>query len=143
MDIMMPVMNGLEAAEKIRSLERSDAAKIPIIAMTANAYAEAAAYCGVFCFADSAGLHQRDSIPAKKKPLPFGGGFSFSLNSCKRICAKQHYGNQQQNAAADEKSFGRWPTANAASDLEKPRGIQLAILVQTLAAKMLCAAQQK
>lgn len=40
MDIMMPVMNGLEAAEKIRSLERSDAAKIPIIAMTANAYAE-------------------------------------------------------------------------------------------------------
>ena len=36
----MPVMNGLEATEKIRSLERSDAIKIPIIAMTANAYAE-------------------------------------------------------------------------------------------------------
>ncbi len=40
MDVMMPVMNGLEATEKIRSLERSDAIKIPIIAMTANAYAE-------------------------------------------------------------------------------------------------------
>jgi CheY-like chemotaxis protein len=40
----MPVMNGYEATEKIRSLAavRADAAKIPIIAMTANAYPEAA-----------------------------------------------------------------------------------------------------
>ncbi len=40
MDIMMPVMNGYEATKKIRSLDREDAKKIPIIAMTANAFAE-------------------------------------------------------------------------------------------------------
>lgn len=40
MDIRMPVMNGLEATKAIRSLERKDAKRIPIIAMTANAYEE-------------------------------------------------------------------------------------------------------
>ena len=40
MDIMMPVMNGYEAAKKIRSLDREDAKTIPIIAMTANAFTE-------------------------------------------------------------------------------------------------------
>src|SRR5574344_1263734 len=38
MDLRMPVMDGLEATKAIRSLERSDAKTIPIIAMTANAY---------------------------------------------------------------------------------------------------------
>jgi len=40
MDVQMPVMNGHEAARAIRALERPDAARIPIIAMTANAFAE-------------------------------------------------------------------------------------------------------
>ena len=40
MDIMMPVMNGLEAAKAIRQLPRQDAGKIPMIALTANAFAE-------------------------------------------------------------------------------------------------------
>ena len=40
MDVMMPVMDGLEATKAIRMLEREDAKKIPIIAMTANAFAE-------------------------------------------------------------------------------------------------------
>ncbi len=40
MDIMMPVMNGYEAAKMIRSLDREDAKVIPIVAMTANAFIE-------------------------------------------------------------------------------------------------------
>ena len=40
MDIMMPVMNGYEATKMIRSLDREDAKKMPIIAMTANAFTE-------------------------------------------------------------------------------------------------------
>ena len=40
MDIMMPVMNGYEAAKRIRSMDREDAQVIPIIAMTANAFVE-------------------------------------------------------------------------------------------------------
>ena len=38
MDVRMPVMNGLEAAAAIRAMEREDAKKIPIIALTANAF---------------------------------------------------------------------------------------------------------
>ncbi len=38
MDIMMPVMNGLEATRQIRSMNRKDAGTIPVFAMTANAF---------------------------------------------------------------------------------------------------------
>ena len=41
MDIQMPVMNGYEAAEKIRHMDRDDAGTIPMIAMTADAFTEA------------------------------------------------------------------------------------------------------
>ncbi len=40
MDVQMPVMGGHEAARAIRALDREDAGRIPIIAMTANAFAE-------------------------------------------------------------------------------------------------------
>ena len=40
LDIQMPVMNGYEAARAIRDLDRPDAKAIPIVAITANAFAE-------------------------------------------------------------------------------------------------------
>lgn len=40
MDLQMPVMNGLEAAAYIRGMSHPDAEKIPIIALTANAFAD-------------------------------------------------------------------------------------------------------
>lgn len=40
MDIQMPVMNGYDAASAIRALQRTDARAVPILAMTANAFAE-------------------------------------------------------------------------------------------------------
>ena len=40
MDVHMPVMDGMKATKMIRGLEREDAAKIPIFAMTADVYEE-------------------------------------------------------------------------------------------------------
>lgn len=40
MDVHMPVMDGLKAAKTIRAMERPDAARIPILAMTADVYEE-------------------------------------------------------------------------------------------------------
>lgn len=40
MDVQMPVMNGYDATRAIRTMARKDAVEIPIIAMTANAFAE-------------------------------------------------------------------------------------------------------
>ena len=40
MDIQMPVMNGYEAAKSIRAVDRPDAGRVPIIAMTADAFEE-------------------------------------------------------------------------------------------------------
>ena len=45
MDVMMPVMDGLTATKAIRALDRPDAKTVPIIAMTANAFAEDAKKC--------------------------------------------------------------------------------------------------
>ena len=45
MDIMMPLLDGISATRLIRALDRKDAKEIPIIAMTANAFAEDAKKC--------------------------------------------------------------------------------------------------
>lgn len=45
MDILMPVLNGLDATRAIRSSEKEDAETIPIIALTANAFHENIAEC--------------------------------------------------------------------------------------------------
>ena len=50
MDVQMPVMDGYEATRCIRALPRTDAADVPIIAMSANAFAEdvrASLECGM------------------------------------------------------------------------------------------------
>ena len=45
MDIHMPVMNGFEATKAIRAMDRPDAKRVPIIAMTADAFAEDVQRC--------------------------------------------------------------------------------------------------
>jgi CheY-like chemotaxis protein len=45
MDLRMPVMDGLEAARRIRALPRSDAGSVPIIAMTADAFTDDVQRC--------------------------------------------------------------------------------------------------
>lgn len=40
MDMQMPELDGCEAARRIRAMNRPDAKKVPIIAVTANAFAE-------------------------------------------------------------------------------------------------------
>ena len=44
-DVMMPVMDGMEATQRIRDLKREDAASIPIIAMTAQTTADIRETC--------------------------------------------------------------------------------------------------
>ena len=61
MDIMMPVMDGLEATRQIRALKRADAATVPILAMSANAFTDDIA------LSKEAGMNEHLS-----KPLEFG-----------------------------------------------------------------------
>ncbi len=63
MDIMMPVMDGLDAARCIRSLDRSDAKSVPIFAITANAFSDdkERSY--------KAGMNEHISKPIIKKDL--------------------------------------------------------------------------
>ena len=63
MDIRMPVMDGLEAARAIRSLKRSDAGTVPIIAMSANAFTEDVEK------SKRAGMNEHLSKPANKDEL--------------------------------------------------------------------------
>ncbi len=60
MDIMMPGIDGLEATRQIRALEREDAATTPIIAVSANAFAE-----------DAKAAHDAGMNAHLSKPLDF------------------------------------------------------------------------
>ncbi len=73
MDVMMPVMDGLEATREIRSMERSDAATVPIIAVSANAFAEDAQK------AMEAGMNEHIA-----KPLDMDEVFKVMVSCCKR-----------------------------------------------------------
>lgn len=76
MDIRMPVMNGLEASRRIRSLERPDAGKIPIVAMTANAFDEdrRLAYGAGMSGYMAKPLDMRDLLTMLKELLEAGNG---------------------------------------------------------------------
>ena len=63
MDVMMPVMDGYEAAKTIRALSREDAKTIPIIAMTANAFSEDKIK------AEEAGMNEHIAKPINMKLL--------------------------------------------------------------------------
>ena len=63
MDLMMPVMDGYEAARQIRSSDRADAKTIPIVAMSANAYMEEVKKCL------AAGMNEHVSKPVFKDTL--------------------------------------------------------------------------
>lgn len=70
MDIMMPIMNGIEATKTIRNLKRKDAQKIPIIAMTANAFKSDVEKC------IAAGMNEHVAKP-------------FDIDTLKKIICKQ------------------------------------------------------
>ncbi|WP_270362715.1 ATP-binding protein [Eubacterium ramulus] len=63
MDIMMPVMDGLEAARRIRELDRTDAQTVPIVAMTANAFFDDIE------MSKKAGMNEHLSKPLKMESL--------------------------------------------------------------------------
>lgn len=63
MDIQMPVMNGHEASRAIRNSGKADAQTIPIVAMTANAFAEDAIE------SQKAGMNEHISKPLDLKCL--------------------------------------------------------------------------
>ncbi len=67
MDLRMPNMNGIEASEKIRSMKRADAKKVPVIALTADAFADDAQKC--FAAGMNAHLAKPIDIDMLKKTL--------------------------------------------------------------------------
>ena len=63
MDIRMPIMNGYEATEAIRKLDRKDASRIPIIALTADAFKETVE------IAESVGMNGYITKPIKPETM--------------------------------------------------------------------------
>ena len=63
MDVRMPVMNGIDSTRAIRSLSRDDAATVPIIAMTADAFSDDVKKC------HDAGMNSHVSKPIEPDVL--------------------------------------------------------------------------
>lgn len=63
MDMMMPVMDGVESTKHLRNLERQDAKNVPIIAMTANAFTEDIEKC------KAAGMNDHIAKPIDTKRM--------------------------------------------------------------------------
>ena len=63
MDILMPKMKGWDAARKIRAMRRNDAVRVPIIAVSANAFAEDIINSRI------AGMNAHLTKPFQEKPL--------------------------------------------------------------------------
>lgn len=63
MDVMMPIMNGLDATIEIRSSDHDDAETIPIIAVTANAFSDDIA------LSKAAGMNDHLSKPIETEKL--------------------------------------------------------------------------
>ncbi len=63
MDLMMPELDGCEATEAIRALDRTDAGKVPIIAMTASAFSEEIERC------KKAGMNEHIAKPLDMEKL--------------------------------------------------------------------------
>lgn len=85
MDIMMPVMDGLEATRCIRALKRADAKTIPIIAMSANAFADDMAR------SKAAGMNAHLS-----KPLEFDEVYATIHQYCKNGIVKDSHVRDEQ-----------------------------------------------
>ena len=79
MDVMMPVMDGLEATQRIRNLKREDAASIPIIAMTAQTTADIRETCR------KAGMDDYIAKPMREEELAKVIGQSWKEKKCNAL----------------------------------------------------------
>lgn len=102
MDIMMPVMDGLEAAETIRRLARADAISVPIIALTANAFTDDKIKT------QAAGMNEHLAKPVESKKLKaavFGyiGRKNLTMRECYELLGED-YDGVIQRLECDEES---------------------------------------
>lgn len=102
MDIMMPVMDGLEAAKTIRTLSRPDAISVPMIALTANAFTDDKIKT------QQAGMNEHLAKPVESKKLKaavFGyiGRKNLTMRECYELLGED-YDSVIQRLECDEET---------------------------------------